>query len=1021
MSKLRLRRSTLASSLALVLFAPHVFAQSASSGSDQSPAQQAPSSAQPTPPPSSAADANKALDLKGVTVTGSMIPRVEIEGPAPVFSATGEQIKQQGFTTLWEFLDSLPQVGPQIQDSAAWGSSSVNARSVNLRGLGPGFSLLMIDGHRVVDYPQPLSKQSNFQNYNNIPTGMIDRVEVLASGASSIYGSDAVAGVVNVILKKNYQGDELQVTGGGATRGGREYGNINFFGGKSGDHWHVVYNLEKSNRSPLWASDRPYQDSVSDAGYGAWGPADRMFGYQYDAAGAIALSAKDGSGQYLTPPTGTCSKFTNSQLSQSHTVNTNGTQITGVTNNGYYCSQPALFQNWVLTPGSRSTNGYVAGEYDFSNGLQFYGSAALYDTVGTSNTQLNSFGTGAFYDQATGQVISQAVRQLTAQEMGTTANTHDREQNWNLEAGLRGTMFDGDFNWDLNLNSQRYTVREDFTAYNGEAMNNFFLGKQMGTTTVSGYSAINNGGSATLPVYAMNWQQWWNPLTPQQYSQFAANGENTSSSWLDQAQFRLNGNLFKLPWVDESVAWAAVLEAAHNGFLLSPDPRGADPTTFQNPFGAYLTGGGTRQRYSLGTEFRVPVLNTLTWTISGRLDKYNDASSADLARTWGTGLEWRPYDGLLVRGTYGTNFKAPDMQAIYLSGSTSPIGNYIDPMQCIQAIKAGQNNNTWCNQVQRSASQYYTLYTNGSRLLLPQTGHSWTYGFVWQVPGVQGLSLSADYWHMGVDNAIQYLDQTTVLNDEAGCLTGLQPNGTSGLSPYTAHVPGSAYCNMVTKMVQRNAAGQILSVESGPINEASLYVSGVDASLDYKLHTDRYGDFRTSINYTDNLSYEQRVLASDPLQNTRYNNVASRATWIGDWSKGDWNVSISGVRDGGMRAPNYAGCTVLANGIQPGMVTVPNGGESVSTGVCQVTLNGNPVNVTDTTYRGRVPAWITWNTSVGWQLNRDTKLSLTVSNIFDKVGAIPYYAGGFEFVTTGQTADEYNGREVFLTFDYKLD
>ena len=994
MKRIVSRRGVIASAIALALWAPHAFAQATAP-------QATPSSGEDKP--------DKAVELKAVTVTGSMIPRVEVEGPAPVVSFTGEQIKQQGYTTLWEFLDSLPQVGQQISDSASWGSSSVNARSVNLRGLGPGFSLLMIDGHRIVDYPQPLNKQSNFQNYNNLPTGMIDHVEILASGASSIYGSDAVAGVVNVILKKNYQGDDLQVTGGGATRGGRAYGDINFFGGRSGSNWHVVYNLEKSNRTALWGMDRPYQDSVADAGYGAWGPAARMFGYQYDAAGAIALSAMGANGQYITPPSGTCGKFTNSQLSQSHTVTTNGTQISGVTNNGYYCSQPALFQNWVLTPGSRSNNGYVSGEYDLSNGLQLYGSAALYQTVGISNTQLPAYGTGKFYDQTTGQEITQAIRQLTAQEMGTTGNTHDREKNWNLQTGVRGTVFDGQFNWDLNLNSQKYIVREDFTGINPQGMNNFFLGQQQGTTADG------------VPIYAMNWQQWWNPITPQQYSQFAVNGENTSSSWLNQAQLRVNGDLFKFPWVDESVGWAAVLEAAHNGFKLSPDVRAEDPNTFQNPFGAYLTGGGTRQRYSLGTEFRVPLLNSVTWTISGRLDKYNDASSADIARTWGSGIEWRPYDGLLLRGSYGTNFKAPDMQAIYLTGSTSPVGDYLDPLQCINAIKAGQNNNTWCNQVQRPTSQYYTLYTNGSRLLLPQTGHSWTYGFVWQVPGVQGLSFSADYWHMGVDNAIQYLDQGTVLNDEAGCLTGSKPNGTSGLSPYTAHVAGSAYCQMVTQMVKRDASGQIISVQSGPINEASLYVGGIDSSLDYKFHTERFGDFRAGINYTDNLSYKQRVLASDELQNTRYQNVASRVSWIADWTKGAWNASISGVREGSMRAPNYDGCNVLPNGIQPGMVTVPNGGETIATGICQVTQDGNQVTVADTTYKGRTPIWITWNGSVGVQINPETHLKFTVSNIFNKVGAIPYYAGGFEFVTTGQTADEYNGREMFLTFDYKLD
>ena len=984
MSNIRVRRGVLASSLALALFAPSAFAQTSSttSGNPQTNQQGTSSSEQP-------ANQKNAAKLQTVTVTGSMIPRVEIEGPAPVQIITGEQIKAEGYTTLWEFLDSLPQMG-QTQDPASWGATSVNARSVNLRNLGAGFSLLMIDGIRVVDYPQPMNAQSNFQNYNNLPTGMIDRVEIEASGASSIYGSDAIAGVVNVILKKNYQGDDLQVTGGGDTRGGQAYGDVNFTGGHSGENWHILYNVEKSNRSALWGSDRPYQDSVADAGYGAWGPADRMFGYQYDAAGSIGLSAQNASGQYITPPAGTCSEYGNNfQLSNSHTVTTNGTQITGVTNNGYYCSQPALFKDWVLSPGSRNNSAYLAGEYDFKNGLQFYGSVALYDTVGISNTQLNGFSAGPFYDSTTGQVINSVVRQFTAAEVGAS-NTYDHEQNWNLTTGLRGSFDDSRFNWSLNLNSQKYIVHEDYTAYNPEAVDKFFLGQQTGTTTVDGTS---------YPVYAFNWQRFWNPITSQEYGQFAAYGENTASSWLDQAQFKLDGDLFTVPWTnDQSVGWAAVLEAAHNGFLLSPDPRGADSATFENPFGEYDTGGGTRQRYSLGTEFRVPLLDTLTWTISGRLDKYHDASSADVARTWGTGIEWRPIESLLLRGTYGTNFKAPDMQAIYQTAASQPVGIYEDYLQCIKAIQAGQTNNTWCNgSAQRPSSQFYTEYTGGSRQLLPQTGHSWTYGFVWQIPGVDGLSFSTDYWHMGVDNAIEYIGQNTVLQDEAGCLTGLQPNGSTGVTPYTAHVPGSAYCTLITSWVTRNAAGNIVSVKSGPINESSLYVSGIDASLDYKKHTD-YGNFRGSINYTDNLSYKQRVLPTDPLLNTRYNQVASRINWIGDWTKGDWDISLSGQRDGTLRSPGYGQCETLANGTQPAL------GDSD----CVV-------------YQGHVPIWITWNTSIGWQLNKDMKMTFTVNNIFNRVATIPYYAGGFEFVTTGQTANEYSGRQLFLKFDYKID
>jgi outer membrane receptor protein involved in Fe transport len=998
MKNIRVRRGVLASSLALALFAPSAFAQTSTTSSSNSQANQQGTSsgnAQTNPQSTSSSgqqnNQQNSKQLQAITVTGSLIPRVQVEGPAPVQIVTGEQIKAEGYTTLWEFLDSLPQMG-QTQDPASWGATSVNARSVNLRNLGAGFSLLMIDGHRVVDYPQPMNAQSNFQNYNNLPAGMIDHVEILASGASSIYGSDAIAGVVNVILKKNYQGDDLQVTGGGDSRGGQAYGDINFTGGKSGDNWHILYNVEKSNRSALWGSDRPYQDSVSDAGYGTWGPADRMFGYQYDTQGAIGISATNASGQYITPPAGTCSEYGNNfALSQSHTVSTSGTQITGVTNNGYFCSQPALFKDWVLSPGSINNSAYLAGEYDFKNGLQFYASAALYQTTGISNTQLPFFGYSTpFYDSSTGQVVNSLDRQLTAQEMGTFGNTYDREKNWNLQAGLRGSLFDSQFSWDLNLNSQRYIVREDYTGYDTEAINNFFLGQQTGTTTV---------GGTTYPVYAFNWQKFWNPITPQEYSQFAVAGQNDATSWLDQAQFKVDGDLFNIPWADDQpVGWASVLEAAHNGYQLAPDPRGADALTFMNPFGEYDTGGGTRQRFSLGTEFRVPVLDTLTWTLSGRLDKYHDASSADIARTWGTGIEWRPIESLLIRGSYGTNFKAPDMQAIYQTASAEPVGIYEDYYQCIKDIQAGQTNSTWCNGTQqRPASQYYTLYTDGGRSLKSQTGHSWTYGLVWQVPGVEGLSVSTDYWHMGVDNAIEYISANTVLQDEAGCLTGLQPNGSSSLVPYVTHVPGSPYCQLIDSWVTRNAAGDITSVETQPVNEASLYVSGIDASMEYKKHTD-YGNFRSSINYTDNLSYKQRVLATDPLLNTRYNQVASKVVWVADWSKGDWGASVSGQRDGSLRAPGYGSCETLANGTQPALYS-PD---------CVV-------------YQGHVPIWITWNAGVHWQLNPQVKMTFTVNNLFNRVGSIPYYAGGFEFVTTGQTADEYTGRQLFLSFDYKLD
>lgn len=984
MGNIGFRRSVLASALALVLFAPlSVAAQTATAPNDsqQNAQQPAPAGNAPTTP-QDAAKKKDTTTLQKVVVTGSLIPRVEIEGATPVITISGAQLKEEGFTTVYELMNSITQTGV-AETPPSWGSSSVNARQLNLRNLGSGRSLLLVNGHRVSDYPQSAHASTNFQNFNNIPTGMIDRIEILATGASSLYGSDAVAGVVNIILKKEYQGDDVQMTLGSATRGGRDYGDFNLVGGKSGDRWHVVYNLERSHRSGLFGRDRPYTDSEADAGYGAYDQNARLFGWKtYDG-----LSLYNAAGNYIAPPAGACNQFGNNfALRDSKTVATNGHTVdpTNVTDQGSYCTQPALFSNWVLTPGSDNKDAYVAGDYDFGNGLQAYGSIGLWDTLGTSNTELPFlYAMGGlpnnFYDQTSGQVISNYFRQLTPKELGGYGNTHDQEQNWDIHAGLRGTFLDGRFNWDFNLGTNKYIVHEHYTGLNEQGMFDFFFGPQLGTTGV---------GGQTLPVYALNSGRFWNPITPAQYQSFGVVGENTAVSWLDQASLNVNTDELFKTWAGP-VGFAAVLEAVHQGFELSPDPRGND-THFGDPFQDYITGGGTRNRISLGSELRIPLLSNLTWTLSGRLDKYRDASAADIARTWGSSLEYRPYEGLLLRGSYGTNFHAPDMQYIYKNPSVSQVGIYADPYQCVTAGA------TTCQPFQHNT--YFSSYLAGGPSLNNETGKSWTYGFVWQIPGVEGLSLSADYWRIGIDNGIVNVGQSDVLTDEAGCRTGHSFDSSGNyIANYIAHPQGSSYCQAVIANVKRDANGNITAVYSGAINESQLSVTGIDASLAYGLRTANWGNFNLSIDYTDNLSYKERTLASDPLLNTRYQHAASKVRGTLNWRQGAWDATLYGDRTGRVRAPNFGSCNALPNGIRPNV--------------------GDP---DCTLYFGHVPAWITWSTNVGYRFDDRLKISLNVSNIFDNVGKIPYYAGGFEFIPTLNNAS-YVGREVSVTFDYKLD
>lgn len=140
-----------------------------------------------------------------------------------------------------------------------------NANIINLRGLGPGRSLVLINGRRVAEYPLPYGGQSNFINLGAIPSSAVERIEVLSGGASAIYGSDAVAGVMNIVTKKNYEGLEAKLYGSSTTRGGGDTGNLQIVGGKSGDRWTLTYAMEYMNREAIFTCQRDFMDSMLDS------------------------------------------------------------------------------------------------------------------------------------------------------------------------------------------------------------------------------------------------------------------------------------------------------------------------------------------------------------------------------------------------------------------------------------------------------------------------------------------------------------------------------------------------------------------------------------------------------------------------------------------------------------------------------------------------------------------------------------------------------------------------------------
>ena len=206
-------------------------------------------------------------NIDAVQVTGSRIPRAQIEGPAPITVINAEQIRSAGFTSVPEVLRSLSQNSGSVQgqQNTTGAQSTPGAQAVDLRGLGPNHTLVLINGRRIADFPLPLNGRSNFTDIGNIPLGMIDRVEVLTGSASAVYGSDAMAGVINFILKKSTDGTIVDVRYGDTTRGGGESFNITLTSGFERGNFNGIVGLELQSKEPLWGYERGIQDSTLDA------------------------------------------------------------------------------------------------------------------------------------------------------------------------------------------------------------------------------------------------------------------------------------------------------------------------------------------------------------------------------------------------------------------------------------------------------------------------------------------------------------------------------------------------------------------------------------------------------------------------------------------------------------------------------------------------------------------------------------------------------------------------------------
>ena len=846
----------------------------------------------PSPSTSTQSSAPPPKTLQEVVVTGSRIPRSQIEGPAPVVAITAQDIQQRGFASVPDLMTSLTQNLGALDNNQYTDGFSPGAQAVDLRGLGPNHTLVLVNGRRIADYPQSYGGNSNFTDISNIPTALIERVEILSGSASAVYGSDAMSGVINFILKKKVDGTTLDYRAGGTQHGGGGSQRLDITSGFSKGKFDAVFGLELVDKRPLWAFQRSYTDSRLDS------PADPS-----DIIASRNFVRTDVDGNYLDPGSATCGKLSyldRGTIFHAARPDYGYDPVTDSYIPGYYCGSYADVGYGTLENSRKMANLFATATFHFNDYTDFYVDVL----AGTShqdsyNTPLQWYNCEPlngdcadtpFYNTATGQVEEWGRSYFTIEENGGFRPGFIRNINntLSLNTGVKGTVGrDSDWNYEANFEHSQNKLESKWPALIAANAQALYLGPSLGIDPDSGYQ-----------MYYAPPSRLYTPLTVAQFRSITQDSIDRDQSRAENWSLTVtNTNFFRLP--AGPVGFAGIAEYGNSYFGLKADPLSLDGSYY----GLHNTDAvGSRSHAAVGYEFSVPVFSQLTVTTAGRYDRYSYGETDSGKFTYALGLEYRPFQSLLLRGSLSTGFRAPDLSYLYagLSGSSSGGTDYYlcrvanpDPgYDCF-------DDSDWDID--------YNGRSHGSTTLKDETSKSFTYGFVFAP--TPNFDISADYYRIKLENEVEYQDSDTILRREADCRLGRDANG----NPVDGNSP---FCQLIESQVVRNPANAaynpegVTSVLVLPINAASDETSGVDFNTHYRLNTARLGTFDFNLGATYVIRHTTQLSPELPVDNEMtdiyyYLIPRTKANASVTWNFHDFTATLYGSRLGGI--PNYDG------------------------------------------------------------------------------------------------------------------
>lgn len=642
-------------------------------------------------PPVAADDDN----VEHVEVTGSRIKGVDLEGANPVISVSRDAIDKSGYTSIAEFLKDLPQTSSAGSFSSAGGLASgtrgqpAGTAGVSLRGLGSASTLVLVNGRRVA-ISSFANEFDSFVDINAIPMAAVERIEVLTDGASSIYGSDAVAGVINFILRKDYEGTEISGMVGDDTRSD-DYlrTDFNVVHGFSTENSHTTLVFDYYKRNALFNRDRPINVTFKDYNQ-----------VSVDDARTVE--------PYCAP----------------EDITRGGTRCTY----DYVSYRP-------IDPESRRLGFLGQHDYTISNTLSFFAEAMYqridakaYENPGRYNATIAGDHPGTPASITALNLQDGSLDPVTLRTRLPETKTQDSQtDSYRVLGGLRGDL-GGSWSWESALTYARSESTIELTRgyYNADKFDAALNGELCANgaitcTPASGglyFYPYNLGRDTPADVLALLRER-----APRE-------GLSEMTSW--DVQF--NGDIFELP--AGTVQLATGME--YRDEEISDKP--ADIVVEGGVLGLGSTAAeGARSQYALYAELHVPLTETLDAQLALRYDHYNDFGGDTNPKL---GLRWRASDDLVLRGSWATAFRAPSLVQI---GAGRSEGDAFLDCNSYGGQYAG-----YCAPGEDEVQ--FTQVTFGNKDLGPENSRSYNLGGSWNI--TDALQVTLDYWNYHYEDIV---------------------------------------------------------------------------------------------------------------------------------------------------------------------------------------------------------------------------------------------------------------------------